>query len=274
MWKYLCGFVLLLAVSLFVSSKYEQYAHEAASNSQSSSGAPVASANAQNANDHAEQTERDHPRWYLAYQVFGWPSGITVWALFLTLIVIADQTRHTARSAKAAEDAASASLRQIDHALSSGRAWLTIFSANPEDSILRQGGAPKYVWKVKNVGNTPARIVETQAVCQITETSKMLQVPIFPSDSIAYKERILGAGESLDYFTYWTKEGGEIFRESVPTLDLVWLTAYGYVRYKTVLDETVHESRFCDTFIESYAAGMHIEFRPNLEAPEAYTKHT
>ncbi len=38
------------------------------------------------------------------YRVFGWPEGITVWALFLTLITIAEQSNETRKSAEAARD--------------------------------------------------------------------------------------------------------------------------------------------------------------------------
>lgn len=114
MLKYFCGFVVLLAVSLFVSVKYEQYTHEPAPKSQSGSGAPVAPSDAEVAANQAEKAERDHPCWYFAYQTFGWPNGVTVWALFLTMLVIADQTRHTARAAKATEDAVSATKRSIE----------------------------------------------------------------------------------------------------------------------------------------------------------------
>lgn len=48
----------------------------------------------------------------LAYDLLGWPQGITAWALFLTLFAIAEQTRETGKSAFATEAAARASLEQ------------------------------------------------------------------------------------------------------------------------------------------------------------------
>jgi hypothetical protein len=99
MLKYFLGFVFLLAVSTFVTSKYQKYAHNPAAPSKNSGNAAVASANPVNPATDAENSEGDHPRWYLAFQVFGWPNGITVWALFFTLMTIAEQTKHTARAA-------------------------------------------------------------------------------------------------------------------------------------------------------------------------------
>lgn len=102
MLKYFLGFVFLLAISVFVTSQYQKYAHHPATPSKSCGNATVASTNPQNPTTDAEDAERNHPCWYLAYQVFGWPNGITVWALFLTLMTIAEQTRHTARAADTA----------------------------------------------------------------------------------------------------------------------------------------------------------------------------
>jgi len=280
MWKYLSGFVLLLAVSLLVSGKYENYTHDAAANSQSRGGSPVASADAEVAANYAEQAERDHPRWFLAYQIFGWPSGITVWALFLTLMVIADQTRHTARAAKATEDAARASQKQIDHLLTSERAWLTITAVNKRDCVIRRGALPPFRWRVKNVGKTPAKIIETQAACQLTDSYKFPLDPAFPTDTIKVQDRILAPGDIMEYFTYWSDENGQILRCQMEDIEVVWLTAFGYVKYKTVLDEEIHETRFCDDFIngltpeERNGRAIRIRFMPNLLVPSSYTKST
>src|SRR5271157_2049542 len=48
------------------------------------------------------------PGWYRA---FGWPDGVTAWALIFTLIAIAAQTKATAISAEAARISAKAAAR-------------------------------------------------------------------------------------------------------------------------------------------------------------------
>lgn len=205
-------------------------------------------------------------------KLLAWPEGITVWAVLLTMLVIGWQSWETSISARAA-------LKQTGHMQTSERAWLSISSANKKESILRPGAPPMYLWKIRNVGKTPARLIETQAVCQITESVKLPPDPVFPK-SVPLGGRILGPDESLDFHAFWTDERGILFREAVETLDPVWLTAYGFVKYMTVFDTEVRESRFCDDFIDGSNTPVQgdnparIIFRPYLDAPAAYTKST
>ncbi|MGP8260721.1 MAG: hypothetical protein ACLQM6_12305 [Acidobacteriaceae bacterium] len=55
----------------------------------------------------------DGLRWYLRYfySLFRWPNGTETWALILTLMAIAEQTKHTARSADVANKTLISTLR-------------------------------------------------------------------------------------------------------------------------------------------------------------------
>ncbi len=153
MLKYFLGFVLLLALSVFITGQYEKYAYNPASYSDKSSNAVLGPANSINPTTNAENAERDHPSWHLAYQVFGWPNGITVWALFLTLMAVADQTRHTARAAKGTEDSVAVNRETAKRQL---RAYIEVVIGDAmwqeRDKGYRFGAFPI----LKNSGQTPA----------------------------------------------------------------------------------------------------------------------
>jgi hypothetical protein len=97
----------------------------------------------------------NHPGWETPgwYRFFVLPEGITVWALFLTLFAIAEQTRYTALAVK--------------HAIHSERAWVlvthvalvagAIDAPEGKDQVFIQCNA-------RNNGKTPARILGMNAV--------------------------------------------------------------------------------------------------------------
>lgn len=153
MLKYFLGFVVLLAVSVLVTSQYEKNAQKPAPN-RANGGSPAITANhAPESTADAEEAERNHPAWNLAYQVIGWPIGITVWALFSTLMAIADQTRHTARAAKSTEDSVAISRETAKRQL---RAYIEVIVGDAmwqeREKGYRFGALPI----IRNSGQTPA----------------------------------------------------------------------------------------------------------------------
>ncbi|HZD48788.1 MAG TPA: hypothetical protein VE178_08570, partial [Silvibacterium sp.] len=162
-----------------------------------------------------------------------------------TLCVIRRQTKATWVAAKA-------SLRQADHLLASERAWLIIYPVN-EGEKLKPGYAPMFYWIVENVGKTPAKLIETQAVCDAAESpQKLLSSPKFPQP-VQLHQRILAPGNSMRFHGFWTQgvQSGEFlhFGGRVETFDTLSLLAYGYVKYLTVFGGDPCESRFCDDFL-------------------------
>jgi len=184
------------------------------------------------------------------------------------------------RQTKATEDAAEATLKQANYMASSERAWLAIYSLNKEDTQILHPGSTysgrNYWWKVRNVGRTPAKIVETQTVCKISQDDvvRLSDEPDFPSDAIPYRERMLAPGDEISFSTYWTGTDSHIFREEIKSSGDVSMVAYGYVRYLTTLDSDIHESRFCDYCDIPYSKPQPYMFRPKLDAPPLYTQHT
>lgn len=102
MLKYLVAIVILCGLTLFVARQDERTAQESAHKAaQFGDGAVPAKPNEQHPQENVKDTERHTPGWY---SFFRWPSGTTTWAIILTLLVISEQTRQTAKSAKAASD--------------------------------------------------------------------------------------------------------------------------------------------------------------------------
>jgi hypothetical protein len=99
--KYWPMIVLLISIGtiLYVSRYAEERKAEKQKDAQSRSPqTTVTPSDASKGIDKAEKTEH-HPDWV---DTFTWPEGATVWALFLTLVVIAWQSTETRDAAKAA----------------------------------------------------------------------------------------------------------------------------------------------------------------------------
>jgi len=91
------------------------------------------------------------PSWETAYSIFGWPNGITVWALFLTLVVVAKQTHETARAAKAARRQVAISNRALILQFRPKVCIRFIKILETDDSlsikviVVNKGGTPAYI---------------------------------------------------------------------------------------------------------------------------------
>src|ERR1035437_6821527 len=99
--KYVVAFVVIFGLSVYVSHQTQRIAEQGAQQTtQASSATPTSSAQ----DNHAQQDEKK-PKWYIQflYRLFTWPEGVTAWAIILTLMAIAEQTKQTTRAAEAAE---------------------------------------------------------------------------------------------------------------------------------------------------------------------------
>jgi hypothetical protein len=271
--------VLILGLSIYVAIQDQRAAEQSARQSAKPS-RTVASSSTQD--EHGQQDTRTakaiSPSWH---RIFAWPDGITAWAIILGLLAIVEQTSQTARAAKATTEAA---LKQAKFMIASERAWLLIRSVNEGDKIT-PGSIPIFRWELKNVGRTPARLLETQAVCRVEDqpsTQTMKETPRFP-EPIPLNNRVLAPGDSVKFVTYWSEaaeDGFPPFKRPLEDCRPFRLSAYGYVKYLTVFSNEVRESRFCDDFVfnSDVAIIVHTQlpilFRPDLSAPDEYTDHT
>jgi len=148
MLKYCAAIVLVFGLALYVSSQYKQHAQTSASRAQQpADNTPSSTAN-KNPKAEVGQAEWNPPRWY---RLFSWPEGIGVWGLFLTLIVIAEQTRETRKAAEATQIQAEISRKAF---ISQNRPQLHIRTMR----ITELGGHLMVEIWVVNKGSTSAQI--------------------------------------------------------------------------------------------------------------------
>jgi hypothetical protein len=245
MLKYFLGFVFLLAMSVLVTSQYERNAHNPTPHSANGGSPAITATHAPESTADAEEAERKHPAWNLAYQVIGWPIGITVWALFFTLMAIADQTRHTARAAKSTEDSVTISRETAKRQL---RAYIEVIVGDAmwqeREKGYRFGALPI----VRNSGQTPAyklRFVAKAAILPLDLPKDYFLSEV--GDEVG--ETILGINQPMtmhakvDDFVH----DGDV--QSIKDGDREkCLYAWGVVRYVDCFGDA-HFTRFCHRLI-------------------------
>lgn len=100
-WKYIVAVVLICWGAIYVSNQYQYAAKQCDKEATKIDNLHVwQSRHAEYTKECTENAARDFPRWY---SVVRWPDGITILALILTLLVIAEQTGATKRAAEATE---------------------------------------------------------------------------------------------------------------------------------------------------------------------------
>ena len=176
------------------------------------------------------------------------------------------------RQTRATENAAKAALAQAESVAVSERAWLIIAPAREEQDWSRDRS---FHWVIRNVGRTPARLMESQAKCQLMDSGLPLaEVPDY-GGAVYLHDRMLAPGDSIRLTTIWgveTKNG----YEAVGDVDVARgfsLAAYGSVTYLDIFDKE-RESRFCEEYVFDGLGERVVQFRPRLDAPPAYTSHT
>jgi hypothetical protein len=196
--KYLYWFVLLVAVSIFITSKHEQYSNDSNPQTGNSDGT-VSAPKLPQAESNGADSKWYSPSGNLFYYIFGWPNGVTVWALFLTLIVIADQTAQTKKAAEAARDSVIEAKNSLslsrDTAQRQLRAYVCVESAFlkfPERNITE----PRVYFK--NSGQTPAYNVRGWIHTWFAEYPPQEVFPVPPHDFVMAKT-ILGPGTKTTF---------------------------------------------------------------------------
>ena len=113
-----------LCLTVFVTYKDEDHADRADQHTGGPNNARVpAVADNTHPAENKENSQRNFPRWH---PFFAWPEGITAWAIFLTLMAIAEQTKETAKAAKASQKSAEAALVQLNQTTAMERARVEV----------------------------------------------------------------------------------------------------------------------------------------------------
>lgn len=233
-------------------------------------------------------------------------AGYTLWlAIFTGVLVVVStaqgyflfrQARHLKKhgvelhnlanaasdNAKAARDAAEATLKQAEHIETTERAWLIVNYVNEKGKNLEDKQVLELHWAIKNVGGTPAILLETKARFHVINiypslpedpVAELSQVPDY-GEPIIINERLLAPGDSIGYFTKWERRVDGKFVEFAYPADSgqLWLVAaYGYVRYRDTFGKD-HESRSCDVTFIAKNNEIYLDYRPHPKAPSAYNR--
>ncbi|MFC5862775.1 hypothetical protein ACFPT7_10775 [Acidicapsa dinghuensis] len=187
---------------------------------------------------------------------------VVVGALLLTRI---------SKQTEAAAEAASAAQLHAESLAATERAWLLIGPARGEQDWSREGA---FHWVIRNVGKTPARLMETQARCQVMTAGAEIPERPFYGDAVFLHDRMLAPGDEIRLSTYWgveTERGYEPV-ENAAAMPRFALLAYGSVTYLDVFDRE-HESRFCEEYVFDGAGDRVLRFAPRLDASPEYTMH-
>lgn len=164
--------------------------------------------------------------------------------------------------------------RQGDAMEISERAWLLITPVRPRHRHVDKDGVAEFFWVVKNVGNTPATLIDTQARFEVLVEDELADVPDY-GEKMCLNERTLAPGGSVRFHAKWTerKKGRHVryvLREG--SEDILVVCGYGRIEYRNTFGQTC-ESRFCsNVFLNGNE--FRIGFLPNFDAPPVYTKHT
>jgi hypothetical protein len=203
--KYLAWLGIFVLVSIFVTCKKEKYAHDSPPPTADSGGATVAPADKVNPASNGKKTEGYSPRWEMVviYRVFSWPEGVTVWALFLTLITIAEQTRHTARAADTANKTFISTLRP--------KLIIRKIDIHYGTPISTTGGTPdadpwRVDFEVVNVGQGPAHVLSHSFCISRIDSGLPDETSYMEDEDAESKPFSLEPGEELRLSIYIGRE--------------------------------------------------------------------
>ena len=247
MWKYIAVFAVIFGLAVYVARQDERAVQRGAQNAAHLNNSAVA---VKTDEDHPEKStgdaERDTPSWY---GFFRWPNGTTTWAIILTLLAIAEQTKQTAKAADAAEKNAEALVK-------SERAWLTAKVENFDEPAANS----KMIWievPITNHGRTPARvqkIVATSKVIPVPKNSlggrpgELPKTPDYTDGNklnvLAERDIIIAPSDTLRHVHVfiWPDDWEKIKARELS------LYVYGYIEYFDTVKGKEHRTGFCSIY--------------------------
>lgn len=268
LWKYLIAVGTILGFCVYITQQdqktRDQYEQKC---SQLNAGAMPPSGHYEDCDKGAENAAGHLPRWY---RIFGWPEGITTWAILLTLLALAEQTSQTKVAAQAA-------LLNIQAFINSERPWIQVVAE--ESKIFGQSH-----WEIKavNKGRTPAVIVSESIDYKIIGAVEFLDLPPRHSAQKAHREpKILLPDQMCELRTVTKKEFGLVAgseqSKQFDTLEFEGF-AYGILFYRDVLgarDAIPYETHWCFECLPWGKEGEEVGITlMESTLNEAYTKHT
>lgn len=182
--KYLAIFAVILLLAAYVARQDDHAATGSAQPTANlSSNAVAAKPNEQHPEENVSDAERDTPSWY---GFFRWPNGTTTWAIILTLLAIAEQTKETARAAKATEESVKSGKDTAKRQL---RAYMVVRNAR---LILHEDGFVEAKMELANCGQTPAYDLRGGTFCRFA-MYPIRDIKPMP-DNLRQSQSTIGAG--------------------------------------------------------------------------------
>lgn len=181
---YIVAVVVLVGIALYVARQDERAAQQTAK--------PTVAVSDQTS---LGKSDKDHPQESVSnpdanvpswYGFFRWPNGTTAWAIILTLLVIAQQTRETAKATKATEEIAACGKDTAKRQL---RAYV---SARSTKLFIHDDGGVEIAMELHNSGQTPA--YELEGACRCRFGRYPLGSPGEPPPEIRKSRSVIGAG--------------------------------------------------------------------------------
>jgi hypothetical protein len=203
MWKYMAVLAVIFALAIYVAVQDQHSATKSANQSTPPPNTAVAiDAHNNRPQNHAENAERNSPRWH---RLFAWPEGITTWAIILTLLAIAEQAGESAKSTRAVRDslplqktAADAALANAQAVINAERPWIAV-------NIGKGRVLAETTLVLKNWGRTPAKIVSIKKYRRVVRTQgEKGQVIEVPRDE--HNIVLVPPGEPLTFEALWLSE--------------------------------------------------------------------
>lgn len=210
------------------------------------------------------------------------PEYLSNWVLVAAAIAAGLIAYFTLRGIQSQVDSAS---KAADAAATSANAVVlserAIVIARPEfpDQFPLWAEHKQFTWSVKNASDTPAIVLETQAVFEVVDQGSLAELPERPSypQPINAKGMQLAKGDSYSFEVYLTDAQGHPLpitpglRSSIGNKHQI-VRCYGYVKYLDIFRQE-HYSRFCHYFRVG-SSPLESGFKWLLGAPSAYFEQT
>jgi len=172
------------------------------------------------------------------------------------------QTEILKSSVAAAQTSADAALKTVQIMIASERPWIIAHAEQSQRSCLLDNGNVRFTWTAKNVGKSPAKLIESGAMVSLDTMGPPINQIQYKMESLG--ERILAPGDSERFFAFWSiVENGHVRTRLGKTMeefnDLAMV--FGCIRYRSAIDAPdIYESRFSEC--SSISGGICDGFEP------------
>ena len=245
MWKYIAIFAVVFGLTFYVSIQNHRDTDQPAEHGTQPANAPPPPTHDDNAQMDVKKPHRSPPDWY---RFLTWPEGVTAWAIFLTLMAIAEQTQQTRKAAEAGLESAKAALLNAQAVINIDRPWIT---------VQVEVGHQIYV-RVINEGHTPAEImVSSGKQCVLAEEASLPAIPEYPDTPTWYEGLVCPGSEPLHIFGLPIEAANS--RETIEEIQAGHkrLFIMGHICYRSGLhrerpDLPTYETRWCFQYLPGF----------------------